>query len=41
MLFASSKAALKHSLTGLVDEYQATDRSDLNLADIQKKAGHV
>jgi cofilin len=41
MLYASSKDALKKSLTGINEEYQATDRGDLVLSDIQKKAGSV
>ena len=41
MLYASSKDALKKTLTGINEEYQATDRSDLDLKDIQKKAGSV
>ena len=41
MLYASSKDALKKALSGINDEYQATDRSDLDLAEIKKKAGNV
>ena len=41
MLYASSKDALKKALTGINEEYQATDRSDLDLAEIKKKAGSV
>merc|ERR1719253_37713 len=41
MLYASSKDALKKALTGINDEYQATDRGDLVEADIKKKAGNV
>ena len=41
MLYASSKDALKKSLNGINEEYQATDRSDLDLKEIQKKAGSV
>merc|ERR1712217_594056 len=41
MLYASSKDALKKALTGINDEYQATDRSDLDIAEIKKKAGSV
>lgn len=41
MLYASSKDALKKSLTGINEEYQATEKSDLDLAEIQKKAGSV
>ena len=39
MLYASSKDALKKSINGINEEYQATDRSDLDLEEIQKKAG--
>ena len=41
MLYASSKDALKKTLSGINEEYQATDRSDLDEADIKKKAGSV
>ena len=41
MLYASSKDALKKALTGINDEYQATERADLDLVEIQKKAGSV
>ena len=41
MLYASSKDAIKKTLTGINDEYQATDRGDLDLAEIKKKAGGV
>jgi cofilin len=41
MLYASSKDALKKSLTGINEEYQATDKSDLDLEEIKKKAGDV
>merc|ERR1712216_508743 len=41
MLYASSKDALKKALTGINEEYQATDRGDLELAEIKKKAGSV
>merc|ERR1740138_1135900 len=41
MLYASSKDALKKTLTGINEEYQATDRSDLDLTEIKKKAGNV
>ena len=41
MLYASSKDALKKTLTGINEEYQATDKSDLDLAEIKKKAGNV
>lgn len=41
MLYASSKDALKKSLSGINEEYQATDRGDLDHAEIKKKAGSV
>ena len=41
MLYASSKDALKKTLTGINEEYQATDRGDLDEVEIKKKAGHV
>ena len=41
MLYASSKDAIKKALSGITEEYQATDRSDLELGEIQKKAGGV
>ena len=41
MLYASSKDALKKALQGINEEYQATERGDLNEADIKKKAGGV
>jgi cofilin len=41
MLYASSKDAIKKSLTGINEEYQATDRSDLDYEEIKKKAGSV
>jgi len=41
MLYASSKDALKKTLTGINEEYQATDRGDLDHAEIKKKAGSV
>merc|ERR1711998_489192 len=41
MLYASSKDALKKTLSGINDEYQATDRGDLDEAEIKKKAGSV
>merc|ERR1712154_263380 len=41
MLYASSKDALKKTLSGINEEYQATDRGDLILSEIQKKAGSV
>jgi cofilin len=39
MLYASSKDALKKSLEGIAEEYQATDRGDLDFEAIKKKAG--
>ena len=39
MLYASSKDALKKTLEGVQDEFQATDRGDLDLGDLEKKAG--
>ena len=41
MLYASSKDAIKMALTGINEEYQATDRSDLDETEIKKKAGSV
>ena len=41
MLYASSKDALKKALSGINEEYQATDRGDLDLNEIKKKAGNV
>merc|ERR1711874_764123 len=41
MLYASSKDAIKKALTGINEEYQATDRPDLDLEEIKKKAGSV
>ena len=41
MLYASSKDALKKALSGINEEYQATDRGDLDYAEIKKKAGGV
>merc|ERR1719450_1380007 len=41
MLYASSKDALKKSLSGINDEFQATDRGDLDHKEVQKKAGGV
>ena len=41
MLYASSKDALKKTLSGINEEYQATDRSDLDESEIKKKAGGV
>ena len=40
MLYASSKDALKKTLTGINEEFQATDRGDLDETEIKKKAGH-
>ena len=39
MLYASSKDALKKGLSGINEEYQATERGDLDEAEIVKKAG--
>merc|ERR1712205_128399 len=39
MLYASSKDALKKALTGINEEYQATERGDLDEKEIAKKAG--
>lgn len=41
MLYASSKDALKKALTGIAEEFQATDRGDLDLEEIRKKAGSL
>jgi len=41
MLYASSKDALKKALTGINEEYQATERADLDEVEIKKKAGSV
>merc|ERR1719198_2919996 len=41
MLYASSKLALKNSLAGLVDDFQATCKGDLILQELQQKAGGV
>ena len=41
MLYASSKDAIKKALTGINEEFQATERGDLDLNEIQKKAGSV
>ena len=41
MLYASSKDALKKTLTGINDEFQATDRGDLDEVEVKKKAGNV
>ena len=41
MLYASSKDAIKKSLNGVQEEFQATERGDLDLDDIKKKAGSV
>ena len=35
------KNALKKSLEGITEEYQATDKGDLDIKEIQKKAGGV
>ena len=39
MLYASSKDAIKKALTGINDEFQATERGDLDMSEIVKKAG--
>merc|ERR1712216_3372 len=39
MLYASSKLALKNSLAGLVEDFQATCKGDLDLKELQAKAG--
>jgi len=39
MLYASSKDALKKALTGINEEFQATERADLDETEIKKKAG--
>merc|ERR1712032_468284 len=39
MLYASSKDALKKKLTGIENEFQATEKEDLKLEDVAKKAG--
>merc|ERR1712050_561753 len=39
MLYASSKDALKKKLTGIENEFQATEKSDFRLPDVAKKAG--
>ena len=39
MLYASSKDAIKKALTGINDEYQATERGDLDETEVNKKAG--
>merc|ERR1711870_108065 len=39
MLYASSKDALKKKLTGIENEFQATELTDMVLADVAKKAG--
>merc|ERR1712086_1203257 len=41
MLYASSKDALKKTLTGINEEFQATERGDLDEQEIKKKAGNV
>ena len=39
MLYASSKDAIKKSLNGVQEEYQATERGDLDEEEVNKKAG--
>ena len=39
MLYASSKDAIKKSLNGVQEEFQATERADLDEAEVNKKAG--
>merc|ERR1712056_54823 len=39
MLYASSKDALKKKLTGIENEFQATEKTDFLLPDVAKKAG--
>merc|ERR1712061_207250 len=39
MLYASSKDALKKKLTGIENEFQATDKDEMVLTDVAKKAG--
>ena len=39
MLYASSKDALKKALNGVQEEYQATERGELDEAEVNKKAG--
>ena len=39
MLYASSKDAIKKSLSGVQEEYQATAQDDLDEAEVNKKAG--
>ena len=39
MLYASSKDAIKKSLNGVQEEYQATERGDLDETEVNKKAG--
>merc|ERR1711998_590500 len=38
MLYASSKDALKKSLNGVQEEFQATERGDLEEEEVNKKA---
>ena len=38
MLYASSKDAIKKSLNGVQEEFQATERGDLEEAEVNKKA---
>merc|ERR1739849_62287 len=39
MLYVSSKDALKKKLTGIENEFQATEKADFVLKDVAKKAG--
>merc|ERR1712087_424200 len=39
MLYASSKDAIKKKLTGIENEFQATDKDELVLGEVAKKAG--
>merc|ERR1712113_255955 len=39
MLYASSKDAIRKKLTGIENEFQATDKGDLDLKEVAKKAG--
>ena len=38
MLYASSKDAIKKALSGVQEEFQATERGDLEEAEVNKKA---
>ena len=38
MLYASSKDAIKKSLNGVQEEFQATERGDLDEEEVNKKA---